>query len=171
MEEQTTTTRVALKYGVLLAVINMVFMTVVNIAGQSQNKMLSSVQFIFSIVALVIAMKEFREKNKGFMSFGEGLGLGTMLSAITGLLSSAFSTFYNQFIDPTILTQALDKVRMDMEQKGMDDAQIDQALEASKMFMSPGILFIMGIVMSILLGFILSLIISAILRRDKPVFE
>jgi hypothetical protein len=171
MEEKVSTARVALKYGVLVAVAIMIYTTIINVSGLSQNPVLSSLQFVFMIVAIVMAMKDFREQNKGFMTYGEGLGLGTLLSAVMGLLVSLFSTFYNRFIDSTILTQALDKVRMDMEQRGMDDAQIDQSMELAQRFMSPGIMFFSGILMSILTGFIISLILSAIFRREKPVFE
>ncbi len=171
MEEKVSTARVALKYGVLVAVVIMVYTTIINIAGLSQNQALSSVQFVFMIAAIVMAMKEFRAQNKGYMSYGEGLGLGTLLSAVMGLLVSMFSSFYNRFIDPTILTQALDKVRMDMEKRGMDDAQIDMSMEQAQKFMSPGIMFFTGVLMTILTGFIVSLVIAAIIRRDKPVFE
>jgi hypothetical protein len=171
MEEKVSTARVALKYGVLVSVVIMVYTTIINVSGLSQNQVLSSLQFVFMIAAIVMAMKDYKDQNKGFMTYAEGLGLGTLLSAVMGLLVSAFSTFYNRFIDGSILTQALDKVRMDMEQRGMDDAQIDQSMEVAQKFMSPGIMFISGIFMSILTGFIVSLVVSAIFRKEKPVFE
>lgn len=171
MEEKTSTARIALKYGVLGAVVIMVYTTIVNISGLSQNKILQVLSFAFMIVAIVLAMQDFKEQNKGFMSYGEGLGLGTLLAAIMGFLGSMFTMFYMRFIDPAILTQGMDKVRSDMEARGMDDAQIDQAMELSQKFMSPGIMFAMGVFGYLLMGFILSLILSAILRREKPVFE
>jgi len=170
MEEKTSTARVALKYGVLTAVVIMIYTTIINVAGLSQNKFLTSLTFLFMVVAIILAMKDYREQNK-FMSYGEGLGLGTLVSAVMGLLSSAFTMFYMQFIDNTLLTQGMDKVREDMEKRGMDDSQIDQAMELSQRVMSPGIIFFMGVLGSILMGFIISLIIAAILRREKPVFE
>lgn len=171
MEEKVSTARVALKYGVLVSVVIMVYTTIINVSGLSQNPVLSSLQFVFMIAGIVMAMKDFREQNKGFMSYGEGLGLGTLVSAVMGLLVSTFSTFYNRFIDSSIMTQAVDKVRTDMEQRGMDDAQIDQSMELAQKFMSPSIMFFGGVFMSILLGFIVSLVVSAIFRREKPVFE
>ncbi|GGC08569.1 DUF4199 domain-containing protein [Dyadobacter sediminis] len=171
MEERTSTARVALKYGVLTSVIIMVYTTIINVSGLSQNQFLTSLTFVFMIVAIVLAMKDYREQNKGFMSYGEGLGLGTLVSAVMGLLSSAFNMFYMQFIDNTLLEQAMNKVREDMEKSGKDDAQIDQAMELSQRFMSPGIVFFMGVLGSILMGLIVSLIVAAILRREKPVFE
>lgn len=171
MEEKVSSARIALKYGVLTSVVMMVITTIINVTGQSQNKWLTSLSFLILIGGIVYAMKAFREENKGFMSYGEGLGLGSLVSAITGLLGSTFNMFYNKFIDPTIMTQAIDKVRSDMEAKGMDDTQIDNAMKFSQMFMSPGVLFVIGVIGSLIMGFLLSLVISAILRRDKPVFD
>ena len=171
MEEKTSTARVALKYGVLASVVIMIYTTIINLAGLSQNKILSSLSFVFMVVAIVLAMKNFREKNGGYMSYGEGLGLGTLVSAVMGLLSSAFAMFYMQFIDNTLLTQGMDQVREDMERRGMDDSQIDQAMELSQKVMSPGVVFAIGVFGYVLMGLIISLIVAAIIRREKSVFE
>ncbi len=171
MEEKASSARVALKYGVIIAILIMIYSSVINVTGNSQNQILTSVSFVILLVGLILAMLNYREQNAGFMSYGEGLGLGALLSAIIGLLTAAFNMFYIQFIDNTIITQALDKVRSDMEARGMDDSQIDQALAMSQKFMTPGIMFALGIFGFILVGFILSLIIAIFIRKDKPVFE
>lgn len=171
MEEKTSTARVALKYGLLAAVVTMVYSTILYVAGLGSNRILASLSYVFMIVAIVLAMKDFREKNGGFISYGEGLGLGSLTSAVLGLLSSAFTIFYIQFIDSNMLTQSLDQMREELERKGMDDAQIEQAVEVSQKFMSPGIMFVTVILGYIIVGFIFSLIIAAIMRKEKPVFE
>lgn len=171
MEEKTSTARVALKYGLVVAVVTMVYSTILYVAGLGSNRMLASLTYVFMIVAIVLAMKDFREKNGGFISYGEGLGLGSLTSAVLGLLSSAFTIFYLQFIDSNILTQSMDQMREELERKGMDDAQIESALEVSQKFMSPGIMFVMVILGYLVMGFIFSLIIAAIMRKEKPVFE
>ncbi|PWJ59617.1 uncharacterized protein DUF4199 [Dyadobacter jejuensis] len=171
MEDQVSSARVALKYGVLTAVATMIYSTIISVAGMTSNQWVGSLSFIILIVGLVLALKNYKEQNGGFMTFGQGLGLGTLLSAIAGLLSSLFSMFYLQFIDNSALTEGINKVRSDMEARGMDDAQIDQAVAMSQKFMTPGVMFLMGVFGFLLVGFFLSLIISLILRKEKPVFE
>ena len=171
MEENVSTARIALKYGVLASVVIMVYTTIINLTGQSQNKILTTLSFIFLIGGILIAMRAFREENKGFISYGEGLGIGSLVSAIMGLLGSAFTMFYNKFIDPTIMTQAFDKVREDMEAKGMDDSQIESTMQFSQMFSSPGIMFLIGVVGYLFMGFLISLVVAAAVRKEKPVFD
>ncbi|QRR02205.1 DUF4199 domain-containing protein [Dyadobacter sandarakinus] len=171
MEEKVSTARIALKYGLLASVVIMIYTVIINVTGFSQNQLLTSLSTVFVIVAIVLGMKDFREQNKGYMSYGEGLGVGTLLTAVVGLLSSAFTLFYMQFIDPTLITQGLDKMRSDLEKRGLDDAQIDQTMEVSQRFMSPGIVFVSGVLLYVFMGLIISLIVAAIMRREKPVFE
>ena len=102
------------------------------------------------------------------MTYGQGLGIGTLMSAISGLISSVYAYIYHEFIVPTLRQQILDKVREDLENRGMDDTQVEQALEMSQKFSTPGFTFLFGIIGSIFIGFIIALIISAIMKKDKP---
>lgn len=168
MEQQPTTARTALKWGLISGVASMIFTTILYVSGQAANGGLASLGIIITVVLMVLTMKEFRTGNDGFMTYGQGLGVGTLMSGISGFIGSAYAYIYNEFIDPTLRQQLLDKAREDMEGRGMDDAQIDAAMEISAKFSSPGIAFVLGIIMSIVIGFIISLIISAIMKKDKP---
>lgn len=171
MQEQVSTTRVALKFGIITAVAVIVYSTLINLTGMTQNRALTSLAFVILIAGIVLAMKEYRVQNNTFMSYGQGLGIGSLISAIVGLLGSMFSMFYLEFIDNTIIQQSMDKAREDMESRGMDDSQIDQAMAMTEKFMTPGFMFAMGVLSYVIIGFIISLIIAAIMRKDKPVFE
>lgn len=171
MEEQASTARTALKYGILTAVVFMIYTTIINISGLSQNNFLAFLSYVILVVGIVIALQEFRTSNKGFMTYGEGLGLGSLTSGIFGFFSSMFTMLYNKFIDPTIIAQTLEKARSDAKANGMDEAQIDRLMEVSAKVSSPGIMFASGVFFFLFTGFIFSLIISAFLRREKPVFE
>jgi hypothetical protein len=171
MENQTTTTRTALKWGVIIGIISILYSTAIMISGQIGNQALGYVIYAIIAVGLYMAMNDFKKENQGFMSYGQGLGLGVLKCTIVGLISGFFSFAYMKFIDPTITDQMMKKAIEEMEKKGLTDDQIEQAMEYSKMFMNPGVLFVVGLIGTIFIGFILSLIIAAIVKKEKPVFE
>lgn len=171
MEEQVSPARVALKFGLLTSLGIIILTTILNVTGLALNKALSNLPYIVLIAGLVLALKDLRNDNKGYLSYGQGVGLGLLVSAIVGLLVSMFIMFYHQFIDSSLIQHQLDAVRVEMESKGMEEAQIDSALETAKKFMSPGLLFVFSVFGYLISGLILSLIISAIMKKDKPVFH
>lgn len=167
--EKPSSARIALKWGVISAVITIIYSVVLFMTGQHiKNQGLSYVSYVFLLGGMILAMKEYRSLNNDFMGFGEGLGLGTLLSAVSSLISSIFSFLYITFIDPTIMQQINDMQREQMESRGMTQEQVDQAMEMVSKFTSPGMLFIIGVLGAIFFGFILSLIVSAVMKKDKP---
>jgi hypothetical protein len=171
MENQTTTTRTALKWGVILGIVFIIYNVGIWVSGQLGNQALTYFTYPILAAGIFFALKEFREENQGFMSFGQGLGLGTMQSAIIGIVSGLFSFVYMKFIDPSLPDQIMKMTQREMEKKGTPDEQIEQAMEMTKMFMTPGAMFVMSVLVMVFLGFIFSLIISAILKKEKPVFQ
>ncbi len=169
MENQTTTTKIALKWGAILGIVFIIFNTTMLVLGiqDSVNWLL----YLLLGIGIYLSMNNYKTENQGYLSFGEGLGTGTMVSAISGLLVSAFSYVYMTFIDPTVTEQLLKRAELEMERKGYSDEQIEQALEYSKMFMSPSVLFVISIISVIFIGFILSLAIAAFVKKDKTIFE
>ncbi|WP_247233657.1 DUF4199 domain-containing protein [Telluribacter sp. SYSU D00476] len=171
MQENVSSARVALKYGVITAVAVIVYSTVINVSGLAQNRALASLSFFILIGGIVWAMKDYREQSGGFMTYGEGLSTGSLVAAIVGVLAATFTMFYMEFIDTTIMQQSLDRAREEMEGRGLDDAQIDQAMAISQKFMSPGIMFFTGVITYLIIGFIISLVVAAVMRKTRPVFE
>lgn len=171
MEQKITTTSIALKYGVITAVAAIVYSAILLVTSLNTNQALGYLGFVILIAGMVLAMRDFRTSNAGYMSYGQGLGIGTMVSGIVGLLSSAFSVLYMKFIDPNVMQQAVDTARENLEKQGLDDSQIEAGMEMSQKFMTPGMMFMMGTLSYIIIGFIISLIVAAIMRRNEPIFE
>ncbi|WP_026994601.1 DUF4199 domain-containing protein [Flectobacillus major] len=171
MENQTTTTKVALKWGAIVGIISIVYSTIVMVLGLMGNQAIGWLVYLIIGAGIFLAMSNYKKENGGFLSYGQGLGIGSMMSAISGLISSAYSFVYMRFIDATVVDQLLKKAQEDMEKQGFSDEKIEQALEMSKIFMSPGAMFVWGVLGSIIIGFLLSLILAAIAKKDKAIFE
>lgn len=167
MNEQTSTARTALKWGVILGISLIIYTLFLFITDNVGNSKLGWISFVMSIAGLTLAMRDYRTLNGGYMSYGEGLSVGTLTSAVSGLLSSLFSVFYTTVIDTGVMTRMVDRTREKLEDSGLSDDQIDQQIKFVELFQSPGISFAFGVIGAIIFGFLLSLIIAAFIRRNK----
>ena len=168
-----TVTSVGLRYGVLTGLVIIIYSFILFATGQEMNQALGWVSIaVLPIVGIVLAHKAFKQANAGFMSYGQGLGIGVFLSLVSGVLTTVFSYIYRTFIDPDLASRMMDKMRAKLEAVGsMSDAQIDQALSMSTKFSTGPIGFAVGILSAVLLGLIFSLVIAAITKNSKPEFE
>lgn len=170
-ETQPSVSSVAIKYGFIGALASVVYSAILLITGLATNGWLSSLGYVILIVAIIMAIKEYKKLNYGYLSFGQGLGLGTLISAIFGLFTGLFMFVYTSFIDPNYQADIMDKQRIELEEKGMSDEQIDQAISIGESVSSPMMMIVLSLVGYIFVGFIISLIISAIMKNARPEFE
>lgn len=167
-----TTTSVGIRYGVLTGLVIIIYSFILFATGQEMNQALGLVSLVLPIGGIVLAHKAFKQANAGFMSYGQGLGIGVLLSLVSGLLTSVFSYVYRTFIDPDLAGRMMDQMRTKLESAGsMSDAQIDQTLAMSTKFSTGPIGFAVGILSALLVGLLFSLVIAAITKNSKPEFE
>ncbi|GAB3642217.1 DUF4199 domain-containing protein [Spirosoma arcticum] len=167
MNDQVSTARVALKWGIILGVALIIYSLILFLTDSVGNSKLGLISFALSIGGLVLAMRDYRTLNGGYMSYGEGLSVGTLTSGVSGLLSSLFSVFYTTVIDTGVMERMIDRTRDQLEESGLSDEQIDQQITFVEMFQSPGLTFAFGVIGAVIFGLLLSLIIAAIMRRNK----
>ncbi len=174
METSTTpasTASVGMRYGLLTGLVSIIISFGLNVT-QMEASPLKYLTSVVMIAGIILAQRDFKQRNSGFMEYGQGLGVGVVASTVIGVLSAIFTYIYTAFIDPAIMTRALEKARTEMEAKGnMSDAQIEQAMAMSAKFTSGPILLVFIIVGSIVIGLIISLITSAFIKNAKPEFE
>lgn len=151
--------------GVVLVIFNIIAYLTESLALQSASGWFS---FFSLIVGIVLTHRAFKEENGGFMSYGQGLGLGSVLGLIAGTISGLFSFIYLTFVDTTLMQRQMDMVRVQMEDQGIADEQIEQGMQFSEMFMTPSMILIMGILGTLFFAFVLSLVISAFTKNTHP---
>lgn len=170
-EKEPSVASVALKYGLVGALIGVVYSLILMVTNLNTNPWLSSLSYVILIGTIVVAMQQYKKNNYGYMSYGQGLGIGTLVAAMFGILNSIFVYIYSTFVDPNFMENVMEQQRIELENRGMSDEQIDQALAMSEQFTSPGLMVVWGILGFIISGFIISLIISAIMKKSRPEFE
>lgn len=160
--------RVALKWGLITGVGSVIYALILHFAGQMGNQWLGYLGFAILIIGLVLAIQDYRQQNGGFMTFGQGLGVGALTSAVTGVISAIW-----QFIYGKLFPEATREVLQRQYDKAVDEGrmtveQADQAIEMTNSM--SGLLPVFAVIGTLFIGFIISLIISAILKKDRPNF-
>lgn len=174
MEEQNekvTVKQVAIKWGLILGIISVVLFLTIYFGGLTGNSWAGWIGPIFTIVIMYLAHKEFKEQGDGYMNYGQGLGLGTLVATVSSAISSIFVYIYIKFINTEYTQEIQDIMRSKFEDDGMSDDQIDTAMGFMEKLSSPEISLIVGILGGIFIGFIIALIVSAITKNNDPSLE
>lgn len=167
MEEKSTVLQTGIKYGIITALVVIVYTFILYLIGESMNMWLGFLSLIFIIGLMVFAMREYKNEHNGFLEYKEGLGIGTIMVAISSLLSQIFNFIYINYIDSSILGQAEEKTRAMLERFGMDEDKIEEAVIKSQEGMTSPMSIFWGFLWAVIIGFIISLIIAAIMQKKK----
>ena len=174
MEETTTpavTTRsVGIRYGLILAVLSVAYFVIMNLLGVDMSQGIGRwASLVFTIGILFVGQKHFKDNGDGFMSFGQGFGIGFWIALISTSISSVFSYFYIKFIDTGFIQTLLDRTREQMEEKGnLSAEQIDQAMEMTSKFMTPESILIFGLIGGFVITLICALIVTIFTQKKAP---
>lgn len=170
-ETHASPTSVALRYGLITGFLTIIYTLILYVTELNTNTGLSWLGMLIPVIGIVLAYNAFKKENGGFMSYGQGLGIGTLLATISGLLGAIFNYVYTNFIDTNVMARMREAQVVEMEKKGLSDEQIEQALGMADNFTSPIMLLIIGVLGGAFIGFLISLIVSAIMKNNRPEFE
>lgn len=166
-----TTTAVGVRYGLLAGVASIIFSLLLFLTNMDQSPV-RWLGLIITVGAMFLAHNQFKQRNGGYLNYGEGLGIGTIMSVVSGVISTVFTYFYIAFMDPDYVGRALAKQRLDLENKGnISDEQIDQAMAMAEKFSGGIWMLVFGILGSLLFGFLIALVVSAFTKNTRPEFE
>ncbi|SHI97430.1 DUF4199 domain-containing protein [Pseudozobellia thermophila] len=172
-DNQPKTGKIALKYGLIIGIIGIVF----NLMLYSQDlhyqidikRILFTIGLglIFIVVGSIIGIKEFKKQNNGYVSFGEGMKIGIGMALISGIIGIIFSFVLTKVIDPEMEQKAIEYATNMMLESGMDPEAIDKQMESQK---NPNVLWKVagGLIFNLFIGFVGSLFPALILKKQKP---
>ena len=169
--EKVTTRSVGIRYGLIMSVLSIAFFVIMNVAGLDMQGPVGYLGWVITAVMLFLAHKYYKEQGDGFMSIGQGVGIGFWAGTVSSIISSIFTYVYIKFIDDGFLQMIKDKQIEGMQDRGMSDEQIEQAMEFASAFSSPEAILGFGIVFGILAAVIIGLLVSLITKNNNPDLE
>lgn len=160
--------KLAAKWALLGAVVMIIFNLLMYIVNVPYDSKLRWVGFLVIITVSILGSMEYRDKlMKNFASFGQIFGFVMILVVIYGLVVSIFSIINVTFIDKEMVSKILLENEIKFEEQGMEDAQIDMAMQWTKKMMTPMWMFIMGMFSTVLGGVFIGLPTAAILAKKR----
>lgn len=167
-----------IKYGLIAAFLMSAYSLILFLIG-SDLRFNTTVAYTLSIIVpilfLVLAVKAERSDQEGLISFGEAFKTSFLTYMLYTIIVTAVGFFVMGMWSEADWTKMLDIQRNTtssmLSAVGMDQVQIDQALEevtieSVKEQLSGVGALMMGILGSAFVGLILSLIISAIMKKN-----
>ncbi len=124
---------------------------------------------VMMFVVLWLGIKAVRDEapEKG-LSYGRGVGTGTLISLYSGLMSSVYSYIHFKFINTEFADYQLALIRTKWEAAGMSETQMEQMENVTRMMMGPGVQAVITPILVTIFGVICALIIAAFLKRNPP---
>lgn len=158
----------ALKYalmsGLLLIAVTMVFFA---LGVSEQQVALQLLSWALYVAIPFVFLSHYKNKiNKGFLSFGQGVGLSALTGLLLGVIMGIFMYVYAAYINPDMIVAIEDKAIEDMRSQGLGDDMIESNMAFAGMFFSPGFFAISTLLSMPFIFTLVGLIASAILKRD-----
>ena len=159
------------KYGLIAGVASIIWTLIMYLTGVDKSDMANIVNWVAMAVILifvVLAVKEQRDMNKGYITFGNAFKTSFLTFLISGVIGCAYYYIHTAMIDPSLIEYMRDKAMDEMANKNIPEDQIDIAMKYTNMFLSPGALTAMGFLFNLIIGAIAGLIVAAIMKKDPP---
>jgi len=169
-ESQLVTTRsVGIRYGLIFGIISIFYFVIFAMADLNMSEGFGRWgTTVIAIVVVFLGHKFYKENGDGFMSYGQGIGIGFWTGLTASVVSSIFTYIYIKFIDDGFITKIREKAIEDMEAQGQSEEQIDMAMKFVEMFTNPEAMLFFGLFIGVLTVVIIALIITIFTQKPKP---
>ena len=169
---QPTTGQFALRYGLLLGAISIVFSLMLHFMDmqydQGMAKNIVSLIMLFGII--ILAIIQFKRTNDSYISVSEALKIGVGTALIGAIITILYLLLYVNVIDPDFHEQIAELSRVGMKEQNPEitPEQMDTAIEMQQKFFWVTYPFIL--IFNIFVGFVISFITGLIVKKARNEF-
>ncbi|MBL7925001.1 MAG: DUF4199 domain-containing protein [Bacteroidia bacterium] len=164
--------KIALKYGLIYSAINIIWsllMYVTDLNRSDSSWVFNLLALSIPVVCIILAVKEYKATvGGGFMKFSEVFKHGLVIFLVGGIIAAAYSILYVKVIDPDFMDYVMEKQVAGMQEMGMPEDQIEEAINRSAKFQTPFWMFTWALLGTLFVGAVISLIMAAVLKKPDP---
>jgi hypothetical protein len=118
-----------------------------------------------ALITLVLYLYR-KEYLGGYMTYTQGLGMGSLIMVIAGIIGAVYMFIFLKYIDPGFIKVVFQMQEDKMLEKGMDEAAIEQAMAFTEKMRSVGVMTAVSFISTAFMGFVFSAIVSIFLKKE-----
>jgi len=163
-----TTRSVGIKVGLISALVVVVLFLMLAISGVNAfDQSWNWIGMVITIALVILAHKNFKDNGTGYMSYGQGVGIGFWMALVAVIISGLVTLAYVTFVDTGAMELLWETQAEKMAQQGMGDEQIEMGLSIAQKLFWP-MYFIFGLIGGVLVAVIVSIFTQK--KNPQPVF-
>ena len=169
MENQLSSKSFMVNNGIILGVASILFALVLYATGNhlSPHWSVSIINAIIFIGIIIYGIKQFKEANDNFLSWGQGVKIGVGVAIVGSLIVVIYNYLFMNFIEPDFMNQMMEIQNQTYLDQGLTEEQIEAANKMTSSFSTPGIMAAVGIISYAIGGFIVAAIGAAIMKKSE----
>lgn len=164
-----------LKYGLLAGLFSVVWTLIMYVSELDKGptaKPLGWISVLASLVFIFLAVRDTKKEAGNFISFGSAFKAGILTMLVSGIIGITYFYIHAKYLDPSLIDHIVETTRSEMsKQQNMTEEQMEQAWKYTVIFLTPGALAFMGLIMHLIAGTIGALLVAAILKKEPPLFN
>ena len=173
MEKKVSVWQATLNSGLILGLALVIYTLLLYFLDQTFNTSLGYVSYLIIIIGLVLGIKSFRDDARGgIMSYGQGVGAGTVIGLYAGIIGAIFTYLLYTVIDPDLMGKLLTFTEEKLIETGrVPEEMMDQTMEFQKKLMAPWIMSISAVIGTVFFGVVVALIACIFLKKESTPFQ
>ncbi|MFA5419360.1 MAG: DUF4199 domain-containing protein [Bacteroidales bacterium] len=171
-ENAPTNTKFALNNGTLIAIVLIFYSLLLWVLGVDRENWLQYFSYLVMLVGVVLAVKQYRDKNNGFLSYGKAFSNGFLTLLFAAIITSIYVFIFFQFIAPGEVAAMIEKAEEQMVERNpnLSDEEVSVAMGYAKMFMTPWAMAVMVLFFNTIAALVIAAIVAAFMKKEEQQF-
>ena len=167
---------IASRYGAIAGLLLIVFALLFHFSGMTDYEDPSnsggagwlSLLINLSIVvgALFLAIKELKKQQNGWLTLGQGFGVGTLAGLVSSLMLAVWTYLFFTLVEPDLLNIILEASLAQIEEQGQSEEVLEQSRNMAEMMINPLVMSLGGMVFYVISSMVIALIGGLIFKSD-----
>ena len=165
----------AMRFGLIMGGVLVVTSLILYLLGMvdmetgKSNFLGTLLNFVITIGAIWMGISAYKQGQGGYLSIGDGVKQGLLISLIGGIIVGIYTLIFFQFIEPDMLENMREMALAQAEEQGSVNEDTEEMVNSMmNIFMSPLFFFVTSILVQMIFGLIFGLIFGAIMKEERP---